>query len=185
MKKKIVALVLVCVLVFGIAVGGTLAWLVTKTNPVVNTFTVGDINIKLEETTNDFKMVPGVDISKDPEITVKGNSEACWLFVEIDESTNVDDFIVYSVATGWTALDGNDGVYYREVASNNSDQVFNVLANDKVTVKDEVTKTQINALTSATMPELTFTAFAVQKSGFDDVADAWDQVTNAVLSQDW
>ena len=31
-------------------IGGTVAWLIADTDPVVNTFTYGDINITLEET---------------------------------------------------------------------------------------------------------------------------------------
>ena len=38
---------LALVLVIGCAVGGTVAWLVSSTDPVVNTFTYGDINITL------------------------------------------------------------------------------------------------------------------------------------------
>ena len=95
-------------------VGGTLAWLTDQTDEVKNTFTVGDINIGLTETTADYKMVPGNTIAKDPTVTVKANSEACWLFVQVTESTDLKDFITYAIAEGWTALPGVDGVYYRE-----------------------------------------------------------------------
>ena len=77
---------LALVLVIGCAVGGTVAWLVSSTDPVVNTFTYGDINITLGETTgNDYKIIPGVNIDKNPKVTVKGGSEACWLFVKVEE----------------------------------------------------------------------------------------------------
>ena len=69
---------LALVLVIGCVAGGTVAWLVAKTDPVVNTFTYGNINIALAETTGeDYKIIPGKDISKDPKVTVKGGSEAC------------------------------------------------------------------------------------------------------------
>ena len=42
---------LALVLVIGCVAGGTVAWLVAKTEPVVNTFTYGNINITLAETT--------------------------------------------------------------------------------------------------------------------------------------
>ena len=48
MKKRTVALVLAIVLVFAVAVGGTVAYL-TSTANVKNTFTVGSVNIKLDE----------------------------------------------------------------------------------------------------------------------------------------
>ena len=49
MKKKAWLSALAVVLVLCCAVGGTLAWLTQKTDAVVNTFTVGDINITLTE----------------------------------------------------------------------------------------------------------------------------------------
>ena len=52
MKKKI-ALLMACVMAFGIAVGGTLAWLTDTTGEVKNTFTDSDINITLTETDTD------------------------------------------------------------------------------------------------------------------------------------
>ena len=78
MKRTIAAMLAVAML-FGCVVGGTVAWLTTKTEAVVNTFTVGDINITLTETPKDFKMVPGNTISKDPKVTVKDGSEASWI----------------------------------------------------------------------------------------------------------
>ena len=75
--KTFVAM-LALVLVIGCAVGGTVAWLTAQTGPVVNTFTYGNINITLSETTGeDYKIIPGVDIEKDPTVTVKKDSEAC------------------------------------------------------------------------------------------------------------
>ena len=47
---RLFVLMLALVLVLGCAVGGTVAWLVAKTEPVVITFTYGDINITLTET---------------------------------------------------------------------------------------------------------------------------------------
>ena len=175
---KTMFMILAVVLIVGISVGGTLAWLTATTGPVVNTFTVGDINITLAETTTDYKMVPGSTIEKDPEVTVLKDSEACWLFVKIEESTNLDSFITYSVADGWTALTGVSGVYYREVPATTADTAFSVLANDQVTVKDTVTKAMMNELQNdgATQPTLTFTAYAVQKDNVATAADAWATV---------
>ena len=50
MKKKIVSLVLVFALALALGIGGTVAWLTAQTQSVVNTFTIGDINIELDET---------------------------------------------------------------------------------------------------------------------------------------
>lgn len=77
-------------LVVGCAVGGTIAWLTATTEPVVNTFTYGKIKIELTETTGtEYKIIPGVNISKDPKVTVKADSEACWLFVKVAEKVRL------------------------------------------------------------------------------------------------
>ena len=158
-------------------VAGTLAWLTDTTAPVVNTFTVGDINIELKETTGEtYKMVPGIELVKDPTVTVKAGSEACWLFVKVDKSVNFDGFMTFEMADGWIALSGHAGVYYRNVDATNADTGFDVLKDKKVTVRDTVTKTDLEgAKTNA--PTLTFTAYAVQKDGINDATTAWGKVT--------
>lgn len=175
MKKKTLALVLALTLLVAGVVGSTLAWLTDQTAEVKNTFTVGDINIGLTETTTDYKMVPGNTIAKDPTVTVKANSEACWLFVKVTESTDLKDFITYAIAEGWTALPGVDGVYYREVPASNADQTFSVLKGDAVTVNSDVTKEMLTAKDFAN-PTLTFKAYAVQKDNVSSASDAWAKV---------
>lgn len=176
-SSKAFAAVLALVLVLGCALGGTVAWLVAKSDPVVNTFTYGDININLEETTgSSYKIIPGVDIAKDPKVTVKADSEACWLFVKVDEvGTFVADKVTYSVADGWTALTGQPGVYYREVGAVTADTDFYVLKDNVVKVSDTLTKEDIKDIT--TRPTLTFTAYAVQKDGIADAATAWSKIS--------
>lgn len=175
MKKKSFVMVLALVLVFAVAVGGVVAWLTATTDSVKNTFTVGDINITLEETTgNSYKMVPGNTITKDPKVTVKADSEACWLFVKVDKSENFDTFMTYDMAYGWTKLE--NGVYYREVSATTADNSFSVLAGDKVTVKDGVTKAQLEEVKTTNQPTLTFTAYAVQKDNIADAATAWSKI---------
>ncbi len=177
MKKKIlVACLCVALAVLTIA-GTTLAYLTATTESVTNTFTVGNIDITLAETKTDFKMVPGSTIAKDPKVTVKAGSEDCWLFVKVEKSTNLDRFIAYTIDSGWTALSGVNGVYYREVSAAATDTNFSVLAGDQVTVNTTVTKPMMDALTQSTYPTLTFTAYAVQKAGFDTATAAWAEAS--------
>ncbi len=182
MKKKVLSIVAV-VLVLCCAIGGTLAWLTDKTDPVKNTFTVGDINIELKETTTNYKMVPGNTITKDPKVTVKANSEACWLFVKVEKSNNFDGFMTYTMADGWTQLvdaDGKavNGVFYREVTATTADTSFSVLSGDQVRVLGTVTKTQMENIKNGGIaaPTLTFTAYAVQKDNVADAATAWSKL---------
>lgn len=192
--KNLVLLLLSLALILCAVIGGTLAWLVTETNPVVNTFTYGDINITLHETdtnkdgdndpnTNIYPMIPGHTITKDPKVTFKADSENAWLFVKFEKTANFDDFMTYEIADGWTKLDNVEGVYYREVSKADTDAIFTVLKGDaenpdgKVTVKGEVTKEMLNALDtngSSNYPKLTITAYAVQRdSNIATVTDAW------------
>ena len=132
---KLVSLTLALVMLIGGAIGGTLAWLTDTTPAVTNTFTTSDINIKLYETKNDFKMVPGWTIEKDPKVSVGAGSEDCWLFVKIEKSEKFDDYIDYKIADKyWKPLqqvDANgkpvvnekgepvyvDGVYYQKITN--------------------------------------------------------------------
>lgn len=175
MKKTLITII-ATVLVCACVVGGSYAWLVAKTNPVTNVFTVGNIEIELKESANlDLKMMPGKTITKDPTVTVKKDSEACYLFVKIDE-TNVADYFTYSVADGWTVLAGASGVYYREVEALTTDKDFAVLSGNKVIVNESVTQAQLKAVATNSV-ELVFTAYAVQKEGIADAATAWAKVT--------
>lgn len=186
--KKLAVMLASLALVLCTVIGGTLAWLVTETDPVVNTFTYGDINITLRETdtnkdgdndpnTNTYPMVPGHTITKDPKVTFKANSEDAWLFVKLQKTANFDDFMTYEMANGWTKLDNVDGVYYREVSKAAQDAEFTVIKGDTVTVKGEVTKEMLNALDAngaSNYPKLTVTAYAVQRdSNIATAADAW------------
>lgn len=176
---------LALVLVIGCVAGGTVAWLVAKTEPVVNTFTYGNINITLAETTGtNYKVIPGTVIEKDPKVTVKAGSEACWLFVKVEEvgaiSTITTDPVHYAIDTGWAQLkdkDGKDvsGVYYRLVDAVDNDTAFNVLKDNKIIVSGELTKETINGY-AVQQPTLTFTAYAVQQENIADAATAWSKI---------
>ena len=185
MKKKSIALVLSLALVVVCIIGGTLAWLTANTDPVTNTFTTSDINITLSETKggtnhNEFKMIPGWTIEKDPKVTVAAGSEKCYLFVKLEKSTNFDTFMTYSMATGWEALTGVEGVYYRIVEESDNDQDFYVIENNQVTVSGNVTKKMMNDLTDATVPTLTVKAYASQYMNTNTTnftaAEAWANV---------
>lgn len=186
-RSKALLLALCAVLLVAVSVLGTMAYLTSKTQVITNTFTVGDINIALTETkpeSRQAKIIPGVDIEKDPKVTVKKDSEACWLFVEVKEE-GIANKVTYSIADGWTKGDGTKipaNVYYRSVGAVTADTGFYVLAgntdhpNGVVIVRDELTKDEVDTITEGNQPKLTFTAYAVQKECIDTVADAWAKV---------
>ena len=93
MKKKLMT-VLALVLVIAMSVAGTYAYL-TSADEVVNTFTVGDVQIKLDEAkvdangvaatpaervkANSYKLLPGHEYNKDPMVTVLAGSESSYV----------------------------------------------------------------------------------------------------------
>ena len=93
MKKKLMT-VLALVLVIAMSVAGTYAYL-TSTDTVKNTFTVGNVQIKLDEAkanpdgslvqgadrvkANSYKLLPGHKYNKDPMVTVLKGSESSYV----------------------------------------------------------------------------------------------------------
>lgn len=177
--NRTAALVAACVLAVGGAAGGTVAWLIGRSTTLVNTFTPAKMAVSVAETTTSYVMVPGAEIAKDPKVTLAASSEDAWLFVELEESANFKTFLSFAAADGWTQLktDGTDvpGVYYREVAQSDTDQVFQVLKDDKVTVQHTVTLPMLNSIAEGitAAPTLSVTAYAVQKQGAASASEAW------------
>ena len=193
MKKKIAISIVAFALVLCCAIGGTLAWLTAESAKVTNTFTVGDIDITLDETKpegKEAKIIPGTNIEKDPKVSVLKDSEACWLFVKVEEKnwptvTNTDGTrkISYSVDNSvWTKGDGKDipaNVYYCEVSAADAAKgvSYYILKGDDtykngvVNVSGNLTKTEMEKITDK--PTLTFTAYAVQSENVTTAADAW------------
>ena len=184
-NKKFIAILSVFVMlaltmVVGCAVDGTVAWLVSQSETSVSEFTLGNINIGLtdESGSQPLKIIPGAEIKRSLKVEVKPNSEACWLFVKV-EGTNWPANVFYSVAEetgGWKPLSASDypGVYYREVSAGTANHGTWYRATGVVTVSKDLTKADIESIASAgTQPRLSFTAYAVQRYGIDDVAEAW------------
>ena len=194
-NKKFIAILSVFVMlaltmVVGCAVDGTVAWLVSESESSVSTFTLGDINIKLTEAESEsqpLKIIPGVEIRRSLKVTVEPNSEACWLFVKVEE-TNWSRFpdangtakVFYSVDVqkGWIALNDHPGVYYREINPEDAPKGDGYHVNCKLTVSQKRTKAEVNSIAAGTQPRLSFTAYAVQRLGIDDAAAAWAAANN-------
>lgn len=173
-SKKTLVIILALTVTMVTAAGGTLAFLYGTQN-VKNTFTYGDIQIDLEETdtgldpdqnpdTNQYPMLPGQPIHKDPKVTVYAGSLDCWLFVELTESWNFADYLSYTVADGWEPLEGVPGVFCRAVDASSESQTFPVIKDDLIYMKESVTLGQLATLTDADYPTLTIKAYAIQRS---------------------
>ena len=88
-KSKALLLSLCAVLLVVASVMGTMAYL-TSSDTVTNTFTVGKVEIKLDETdvtnptgprvqANSYRLLPGLTYIKDPTVTVKAGSEPSYV----------------------------------------------------------------------------------------------------------
>lgn len=184
LKPLLVAMAVV--LLIGCVAGGTLAWLTSTPSAVTNTFTTSDINITLTETDRTYKMIPGWTIDKDPKVTVTKGSEKCYVFVKVTESSNFGSFMTYDIASGWTQLQNENGnvggVYYRVAETATVNQTFAVLKDNKVSVRDNVNKEAMNALTTTSYPTLTFQAAAIQ---YNDSNSTYFEPADAYAKIDW
>lgn len=197
-SMKVVVLLLAVVLLIGCVAGGTLAYLMTQTTPVTNTFVAGAIGqLALTETDEDktYMVVPGVNITKDPVVTFNGNNVAAYVFVKVEADASTwtesegtfslgdNQEMKWTVADGWTKLEA--GVYYREVAVDTDTaniaeaEKYGIIKDNTITVSSEITQNTIEDYTKS----LTFTAYAVQQAnggtendGKFTPAEAWAQI---------
>ena len=188
LKKALIAGTCSALLVAG-SVAGTMAYLTSTTGPVTNTFTVGSINITLDEapvdlygvqidgerrTANEYKLVPGHEYKKDPTVHVTAGSEDCYLFVKLENGIkNIvagenDDTIAtieeQMITKGWTVVDVEENVYgYSTKQSANTEVVvfdkFEILGTADVATYDNAT--------------VKITALAIQADGFETANEAW------------
>ena len=129
MKKKMMALVLCVALVAVAAVGATMAYF-TDTKTATNTFTVGNVEITLDEakvdlngnrvmkedgvtpvdrvTENEYKLIPGHTYVKDPTVTVVKGSEECYVraLITINNKAALDEIFAPNGVDLSTVLTG-------------------------------------------------------------------------------
>lgn len=196
-KKALLAVVCAAALVFG-SVFATYAYL-TDSKSVTNTFTVGKVEITLDEvdvddstpnkdrdTENAYKLVPGVTYAKDPTVHVQPGSEKCYVFVKvengietlIDTANTIEKQIVET--NKWTALPGVAGVYYKtaDAVAENATKAADYVVFESFKVADTVTGAELAKVTEDTVIKVT--AYAIQYAGFEDnVTGAWTAVSNA------
>ncbi len=188
MKTRTKALILAfCAVLLVIStVFATVAFL-TSTDEVKNTFTVGNVEITLDETdvdlngvkdgetrvkANAYKLMPGHSYTKDPTVHVDAGSENCWVFVkvvnDIADITDTKTIAEQMTEKGWSLVDGTTNVYaYQTIATAGTDIV--VFENFKI--KGDVANKALAAYAGKT---IVVTAYAVQADGFDTAAAAWN-----------
>lgn len=174
-KKSILTMALSLALVGSISVGATLAYLSFQTDPAVNTFTVGQVQISQAETgdwtTN--PLVPGVGVSKSPTVTVAKSSEPCYVYMRVEYGDKLKDLVTLDINSNWTPLDQTvyPGVYkYTSVVPKNTaaatqlDSLF-------TTVTANATDTNEQLTVDGLVKTITVTSFAIQANGLTGSPD--------------
>lgn len=185
MKKtsKALLLSLCAVLLVTASVLGTMAYL-TSQDQVVNTFTVGNVAITLDEKdvdnstlgendrdkANAYKLMPGHNYEKDPIVHVDANSEDCYLFVKVvNEIANIEaEKTVAQQMTekGWVAVDAANGIYVYTTDKTNPAVVTkgsNITVFENFTIAGNVDNTILATYADKT---ITVNAYAIQADGF-------------------
>ena len=191
-KSKALLLTLCAVLLVAASVMGTMAYL-TSTDEVQNTFTVGQVQITLDEKDTDnstpdadrdkanaYHLLPGNEYEKDPTVHVNAVSEDSWILVKVENgiaafeaATSTEENGYKSIsdqitANGWTALNGVANVYYKPYTKSDTGSDLIVFSNFKIA--DTANDVQGWATLNATV---NITAYAVQKDGFATAEAAW------------
>lgn len=205
MKKKTLTIAIALVLVVALAVGATYAYLTATTGPVTNTFVAGkavaqddlklyeheakqqaDGSYKLDKTVptvtqNEYTVMPGVNLPKDPTVEVTKAEGPYYLFVEV---TKGDSFKGEKAPLSCT-VDGSHWVALKiegkEVYAYSTDGKTAAILKDELTATPVLAKigntdntiTVANEDLSNVNCQLTFTAYACQAAGFDTAAAAF------------
>ena len=197
-KTKALALALCAVLLVVTTVFVTMAYL-TSEDSVTNTFTVGQVNITLDEakvdeygnpvdkdgkhvelasaprqTGNEYKLIPGHTYTKDPTVNVDSSSEDCYLFVKIENGLGTDGTIAGLETNGWALVDQPTNIYVYK--GTGTDGKLAVSKNAKIKVFDTFTfgeKADPNNYDTATKnAKIIVTAYAIQADGLSEKTPA-------------
>ena len=200
--KKAALLLCSAVLLVCISIGATVAYL-TSTDKVVNTFTVGNVTIELDEAkanpdgslvpnadrvkANSYKLLPGHTYTKDPMIHVDADSENCWLFVKVENGiAAIEDanktIAAQMTANGWTLVENTTNIYkYKEIVSGGANiPVFGEFAISNAVIGGMKPITTDGAgddgklyLDEYKNAKIVITAYAIQADGFSTAEAAW------------
>ena len=130
-------------------------------------------------------ITPGVDMIKNAVVNFEGSEMACYVFCEIkttgwsrlDEhsfafSGGGENILGWAVNNDWKFLsgNGNEAVYYRIVGANTVLQADVLADGGKITVSENITKTQLDSLPKDM--QIKISATAAQYNGFSEGSEA-------------
>jgi len=174
---------------------------------------IGELKLEEEadqianEDGHQFIVIPGVAITKDPKVTytpttaegtvpvdayvfveLTGIEEDKWTWNETEKQYEIksgDNVVLsFEIAEGWTAVDGAQNVYCREVKSTDDAVTdgWEIIKDNNITVSDLITKKDVESVAAAA-DNLTFAAYAIQQASGDaddgifTPAEAWVKVS--------
>lgn len=150
--------------------------------------------------TDKWVITPGVDMIKNAVVNFEGSEMACYVFCEIKTtgwsrlndnysfafSGGGENILGWAVNNDWKFLSGNgsEAVYYRIVGANTVLQADVLADGGKITVSENITKTQLDGLPKDM--QIKISAAAVQYNGFSEgeyteeqrALAAWEAVKN-------
>lgn len=168
-KKLVIAVVALSLALVAFA-GVSLAWLVSQSTTVENTFSIGKVAITLDEakvdvygdkvdnngdsviddkdrvTANTYKIVPGEEYTKDPIVHVAVESEPCYVYVKLVNPLVpiIADTTIEAqmTANGWSLLDATNGIWVYNTIVDAREEAKNIPVFASFTIKgDEVSNT--------------------------------------------
>ncbi len=189
-KKKTILLIVVALLFITIVIGGITAYFTKTTETLNNVFTIGSINIVLNEpawnAANATNLVPGDQVDKDPTVTNTGSNPA-YVFVKvtIPNYSNTDLFSLDGIdTTAWQLISettsNNVCTHVYAYATGNTVAKLTALnPAAAVTLFNDVTltsnETVAQAASDAGNTTITVTAYAVQTNNVADDANISSQ----------
>ena len=209
--NKILLICICLIAVLTVSLVGTLAYLL-DTDSTVNTFTVGQVHISVDEAkvnadgtlvagadrvkANEYHVLPGMEYTKDPTVTVDGGSEDAYvrMILTVHNASDVQAILTkyglgdFSVLIG--GWDKNTWLYegftedtvkntisfefrYKEIVSKSTTDTKLTALFDTLIVPGEITGEEMKDLYDGGFKMEVF-GHAIQASGFDTEDAAWD-----------
>ena len=193
---RLASLLLVCVLISTYTLCGLLARYTSSGSgsDSARVIKFGDITItetgdfKKENNTNQFIVIPGVNLTKDIHVSFSGSEAATYVFIKMNvsnpwefNSSNENEFMInedmkFSVVSNWTYVTNkdNDYVYSIELDPNETLDEDVISENGLITVSSDITKANISDFNST----IDVKAYVVQKGGFSSAQEAWNSISS-------
>ena len=203
MSKKTWILISCLVLSLTLGLGGSLAYL-TDTDTKVNTFTMGNVKIEVEENFPNKELRPGMEVTKEAKITNKGTNPAyVWMTVAIPDevkdfvlplwATGVVEYTADGVPTETTDVSGNKYKLYTVLVDDNGQALQpgastqNLLGKIKMTGNVDYEDGKFYKVEAGVRTPINYdlnklsvvvTGYAIQADGFGNVVEAYNAYNN-------